>query len=75
MSDKPKVQVTGFFDTLRPGHIKFFEDASEFGELHVVIGSDENSVVNKGKLPLETEEKCKYVVESIKHMFLKAQVF
>ena len=68
MSEKPKVLVAGFFDMLHSGHVKFFGEASKFGELHVVIGSDENSVVNKGKNPLESEEERKYMVESIKHV-------
>jgi len=65
---KLKVLVAGFFDMLHAGHVKFFKEASELGELHVVVGSDENSVVNKGKLPVNSEQERKYMVESIKYV-------
>ena len=68
MSDKSKVLIAGFFDMLHSGHVKFFKDASAYGELHVVIGSDENSVVNKGKLPVCSENERKYMVESIRYV-------
>ena len=35
-----KVFVSGCFDVLHSGHIRFFEEASQYGDLYVSIGSD-----------------------------------
>ena len=37
-----KVMVSGCFDLLHSGHIKFFETAAKYGQLFVCIGSDKN---------------------------------
>ena len=37
---RKKVIVTGCFDWLHSGHIRFFEQAAGFGDLYVSIGSD-----------------------------------
>jgi cytidyltransferase-like protein len=46
-----RVFVTGCFDWLHTGHVRFFEEASEYGELNVVIGSDANLRLLKGEGP------------------------
>ncbi len=68
MSEQPpkKVLVAGFFDLFHSGHVRFLEDAAAFGELTVVIGSDENSLINKHKRPVYTQEERKYIVESLR---------
>ena len=35
-----KVFVSGCYDMLHSGHVAFFKEASQYGELHVGIGSD-----------------------------------
>lgn len=35
-----KVFVSGCYDLLHSGHVEFFRQASEFGDLYVGIGSD-----------------------------------
>ena len=39
-----RVVVTGCFDWLHSGHVRFFLDAAAHGDLYVVVGSDENAV-------------------------------
>ncbi len=62
----PTVLVAGFFDLLHSGHVKFLERAAELGELTVVIGSDENSLVNKHKLPIFSQEERRYMVAALR---------
>lgn len=35
-----KVFVSGCYDLLHSGHVEFFRQASQYGELYVGIGSD-----------------------------------
>ncbi len=60
------VLVAGFFDLLHSGHVKFLERAAELGELTVVIGSDENSLKNKHKLPIFSQEERRYMVAALR---------
>ena len=45
---RKKIIVTGCFDWLHSGHIRFFEEVSESGDLYVVVGSDANIRLLKG---------------------------
>jgi cytidyltransferase-like protein len=65
-NQKPTVLVAGFFDLLHSGHVKFLERAAELGELTVVIGSDENSLVNKHKIPIYSQEERRYMVSALR---------
>ena len=47
-SDVPRVLVTGCYDWLHSGHVRFFMDAAAFGALYVVVGSDRNVEFLKG---------------------------
>jgi cytidyltransferase-like protein len=59
--------VTGCYDWLHSGHVRFFEEASEFGELFVVVGHDENLRLLKGEgHPLFPEDERRYMVQSIR---------
>ena len=60
-----KVLVAGYFDALHPGHVRFFEEASCYGTVSAVIGSDNCSIINKGKRPMFTQEERAYVVQSL----------
>jgi cytidyltransferase-like protein len=58
-----RVVVTGCYDWLHSGHLRFFEEASAFGELNVVIGSDANVRLLKGEgHPLFSQAERRYVV-------------
>jgi cytidyltransferase-like protein len=59
--------VTGCFDWLHSGHIRFFMDAAAVGELYVVVGSDRNVELLKGPgHPLQHEDERRYMVGAIR---------
>ena len=63
----PRVVVTGCYDWLHSGHIRFFMDAAAYGALHVVVGSDLNVAFLKGPgHPLQHEEERRYMVGSVR---------
>jgi len=66
----PTVVVTGCFDWVHSGHIRFFMDAAEHGALYVVIGSDRNVRLLKGEgHPLQREEERRYMVGSMQSVY------
>jgi cytidyltransferase-like protein len=68
--DVPRVVVTGCYDWLHSGHIRFFMDAAEHGALYVIIGSDRNVRLLKGEgHPLQREEERRYMVGSMKSVY------
>lgn len=68
-SSRKKVIVTGCFDWLHSGHVRFFEETSELGDLYVVVGHDENVRLLKGKgHPLFPQDERRYMVESVRHV-------
>lgn len=65
----PKVVVTGCYDWFHSGHVRFFEEASAFGALYVVVGHDRNIRALKGEgHPLLPEDERRYVVGAIKYV-------
>ncbi len=66
-SERKKVLVTGCFDWFHSGHVRFFEEVSELGDLYVVVGSDRNVRLLKGKgHPMFPQEERRYVVQSVR---------
>jgi cytidyltransferase-like protein len=66
---RKRVVVTGCYDYLHTGHLRFFEEASEWGELNVVIGSDANVRLLKGEgHPLFPQAERSYVAGSFKNV-------
>lgn len=64
-----RVIATGCFDWFHSGHVRFFEEVSGLGELHVVVGHDENIRLLKGEgHPLFPQEERRYMVQSIRHV-------
>lgn len=64
---KKMVMVSGCFDWVHTGHIRFFEEVSQFGDLYVVVGHDQNLRLLKGKgHPLFHEAERRYWVQSIR---------
>lgn len=59
-SSRKKVLVTGCFDWLHSGHVRFFEEVSALGELYVVVGHDANIRLLKGhgKPMFGQNERC-----------------
>jgi len=68
---RPVALVTGCFDWLHSGHVRFFEECSAFGSLVVVVGSDANVRHLKGEgHPLFPESARRYLVGSIRTVSL-----
>jgi cytidyltransferase-like protein len=64
---RKRVIVTGCYDWFHSGHVRFFEEASRYGDLHVVVGHDANIKLLKGEgRPLFPEAERRYVVGSIR---------
>jgi cytidyltransferase-like protein len=65
--DVPRVVVTGCYDWLHSGHIRFFMDAAALGALYVVVGSDRNVAFLKGPgHPLQREQERRYMVDAVR---------
>ena len=66
---RPRVLVTGCYDWFHSGHVRFFEEASQFGELYVALGSDLNVQLLKGEgHPLFPQEVRSYMVQSVRYV-------
>jgi cytidyltransferase-like protein len=66
---RKKVLVTGCYDWLHSGHVRFFEEASEYGDLYVVVGNDANVRHLKGEgHPLFPEDLRRYMTGSIRYV-------
>lgn len=66
-SSKKKVIVTGCFDWFHSGHVRFFEEASEYGDLFVVVGHDKNIKLLKGPgHPMFSQDERRYMVGAIR---------
>jgi cytidyltransferase-like protein len=66
-SHKKKVVVTGCYDWFHSGHVRFFEEVSELGNLYVIAGSDQNVQFLKGQgHPMFPQAERRYVVQSIR---------
>jgi cytidyltransferase-like protein len=61
-----KVFVSGCFDVLHSGHIRFFEEAASLGDLYVSIGSDATVEELKHRQTLYNEQERLYMVSSIR---------
>lgn len=68
-SRKRTVVATGCFDWFHSGHVRFFEEASGYGELYVIVGNDANVRLLKGKgHPLFPEAERRYLVGSVRYV-------
>ncbi|MCK4999136.1 MAG: adenylyltransferase/cytidyltransferase family protein [Anaerohalosphaera sp.] len=66
-SGNKKVIVTGCFDWFHSGHVRFLEEASEYGDLYVVVGHDKNIKALKGPgHPMFTQDQRKFIIGSIR---------
>jgi len=63
-----KVFVSGCYDLLHSGHIAFFKEASQYGDLYVGIGSDDTILALKGRRPFNTQQERLYMVRSIRYV-------
>jgi len=63
-----KVFVSGCYDLLHSGHVEFFRQAAEYGELYVGIGSDSTIEGYKHHKPLYNERERLFMVRSIRYV-------
>jgi cytidyltransferase-like protein len=63
-----KVFVSGCFDMLHSGHVRFLEEAAAHGEVHVGLGSDRTVVELKGRAPVNKQAERKYMLEALRHV-------
>lgn len=67
--DVPRVVVTGCYDWLHSGHVRFFMDAAAFGALYAVVGSDRNVSLLKGPgHPMQSEAERRYMVGAVRNV-------
>jgi len=67
--ERKKVLVTGCFDWLHSGHVRFFEEVSELGRLYVVVGHDENLRLLKGDgHPMYPQDERRYMVQAVRYV-------
>lgn len=62
----PRVFVSGCYDLLHSGHVEFFQQASQFGDLYVGIGSDATYLEYKHRKPMFPQEERLFMVRNIK---------
>jgi len=68
-STRKKVLVTGCYDWLHSGHVRFFEECASYGDLYVCLGHDANIRFLKGEgRPLFPQEERRYLVGSIRYV-------
>jgi cytidyltransferase-like protein len=66
---RKRVVVTGCYDWVHSGHVRFFEEVSAYGDLYVIVGHDANIQLLKGAgHPLFPQEDRRYVVGSIRYV-------
>lgn len=66
---RPKVLVTGCYDWFHTGHVRFFEEASEHGDLYVIVGHDKNIEKLKGPgHPMFKQDERRYIAGSIRYV-------
>ena len=63
-----KVFVSGCYDLLHSGHVEFFRQAAQFGDLYVGIGSDETILHYKHHKTIYSEQERLFMVKSIRYV-------
>jgi len=63
-----KVFVSGCFDMLHSGHVRFLEEAAGYGDVYVALGSDQTIRDLKGRAPVNTQSERKYLIEALRHV-------
>jgi len=61
----PKAFVSGCFDMLHSGHVEFFHEAAEYGDLYVALGSDRTIFELKGRSTVNNEQERLFMVKAV----------
>ena len=65
---KKKVFVSGCFDMLHSGHVRFLEEAATYGDVHIGLGSDQTVIDLKGRAPVNTQAERQYMLAALRHV-------
>lgn len=68
MAMSKKVFVSGCYDLLHSGHVEFFRQAAEYGDLYVGIGSDKTIMGYKHHKTVYSEQERLFMVKSIRYV-------
>ena len=60
---KAKVFVSGCYDLLHSGHVEFFRQAAQYGDLYVGIGSDKTYLGYKHRKTIYSEQERLFMVK------------
>jgi cytidyltransferase-like protein len=60
-----KVFVSGCFDMLHSGHVEFFREVSQYGDVYVALGSDKTVFDLKGRPTFNSEQERMFMVKSV----------
>ena len=63
-----KVFVSGCYDLLHSGHVEFFRQAAQYGDLYVGIGSDNTILHYKNHKTVYSEQERLFMVKSIRYV-------
>ena len=68
-SGRKKVLVTGCYDWMHTGHVRFFEEVSEYGDVYAVVGHDANISLLKGPgHPQFSQDERRYMVQAVRYV-------
>ena len=73
MREKPLIAVSGGFDPVHIGHIRMIQDASRYGNVMVIINSDDWLMRKKGYVFMPWEERAE-IMGNIKGVVMVTQV-
>ena len=67
MREKPLIAVSGGFDPVHIGHVRMIQDAARYGDVIVIINSDDWLMRKKGYVFMPIEER-EEIIKSIKYV-------
>ena len=63
-----KVFVSGCYDLLHSGHVEFFRQAAEYGDVYVGLGSDATILEYKHHKPMFPEQERLFMVKAVRYV-------
>ena len=73
MKERPVIAVSGGFDPVHIGHVRMIRDAARYGDVMVIINSDDWLTRKKGYVFMPWEERAE-IMGNIKGVRLVTQV-
>ncbi|HOB85073.1 MAG TPA: adenylyltransferase/cytidyltransferase family protein [Bacteroidales bacterium] len=64
-NSRKKVFVSGCFDMLHSGHVAFLQEAAQYGDLYIGLGSDKTIKDLKGRETVYSEEERAYMISAL----------